>query len=151
MLSLRAIVYGILNVTQDTVGGILPGGIRREVIIWLRSIMAILLLICHNVQHVTPTSPIALMCMSDEIILSSIIGNRDFSGVWAVRPMSYANAIICPSSLPILGVGPNKHASVAAGSNHLYVAALCVLLVYAKDVMTHYQSMMLIQLFSPIM
>ncbi len=41
--SLSAMVNGILNVAQDTVGNILLGGIRREVIIWLRNIVAILL------------------------------------------------------------------------------------------------------------
>jgi hypothetical protein len=48
--------------------------------------------------------------MSNEILPSTIIGNRDISGVWAVRPMSYADAIACPSSLPILGVRPNESA-----------------------------------------
>jgi len=48
--------------------------------------------------------------MSNETTPSTIIGNRDFSGVWVVRPMSYADAITCPSSLPILGVRPNESA-----------------------------------------
>jgi hypothetical protein len=119
------------------VGNILLGGIKRDAIIWLQNIMAILLLICHNVWHMTPTSPIALMCMSNKIFPSSIIGNRDFSGVWAVRPMSYADAITCPSSLPILGMRSNESASTATGLNHSYAVALRVLLVYAKNVMTH--------------
>jgi hypothetical protein len=89
--------------------------------------------------------------MSDEIIPSTMIGNRDFSGVWVVRPMSYANAITCPSSLPILGVRSNECASTATGLNHLYAAAICVLLVYAKNVTTHARSMMLLQLIPPIM
>ncbi len=88
--SLTAVVNGILNVTQDTVGNILLGGIRREVIIWLQSIMAILLSICHNVQHVKPTSPITLMCRSKVIIPSSIIGNRDF-----FRCMGGKTHVIC--------------------------------------------------------
>ncbi len=133
------------------VGNILLDGIRREAIIWLQNIMAILLLICHNVWHVTPTSPIALMCMSNEIIPSWIIDNRDFSGVWVVRPTSYANAITCPSSLPILGVRSNESASTVTGLNHLYAVALRVMLVYAKNVTTHAQLMMLLQLIPPIM
>jgi hypothetical protein len=75
--------------------------------------------------------------MSNKIIPSLIIGNRDFSGVWAVRPMSYADAITCPSSRPILGVRSNKSASTATGLNHLYAVALRVLLVYAKNFKTH--------------
>jgi hypothetical protein len=65
--------------------------------------------------------------------------------------MSYANAITCPSSLPILGVRSNESASNATGLNHLYVVALHVLLVYAKNVTTHAQLMMLLQLIPPIM
>jgi hypothetical protein len=42
---------------------------------------------------------IALMCMTNLKKPSLIIGNKDFSGVWVIRPMSYANAIICLSSL----------------------------------------------------
>jgi hypothetical protein len=119
------------------VGNILLGGIRREVTIWLQNIMAILLSICLNLWHMKPTSPIALMSMSNVIIPSSIIGNRDFSGVWAVRPMSYADAITCPLSLPILGVRSNKSASNASGLNHLYAVALHDLLDYAKNVTTN--------------
>ncbi len=90
--------------TQDTVGNILLGGIRREVTVWLRNMMAILLSICLNIWYLKLTSSIALLCMSNVIVPSPIIGNRDFSGVWVVRPMSYADAITCPLSLPILSV-----------------------------------------------
>ncbi len=151
MSSLRAVVNGILNVTQDTVGNILLGGIRREVIIWLRNIMAISLYSCLNIWHMTPISSIALMCMSNMIIPSSIIGNRDFSGVWAVRLMSYADAITCLSSLPILGVRSNKSASNATGLNQLYVLAVHVLHVYAKNITMHARLMMLLQLILPIL
>ena len=97
-------VLGCLNVMQDMVGDILPGGIRQEVIIWLQSIVAILLYICMNVRLVIPTSSIALMCMSNVILHSQTIGNRDFSDVWVVKLMSYVNATKCHSSLPTLGV-----------------------------------------------
>ncbi len=101
-------VNGTLNVTQDTVGNILLGGIRREVTIWLQNMMAILLSICLNVWHLKPTSLIVLFCMSNVIVPSPIIGNRDFSGVWVVRLMSYADAITCPLSLPIHSMRSKK-------------------------------------------
>ena len=92
-------VLGRLNVMQDMVGDILPGGIRQEVIIWLQSIVATLLHICMNFHLVIPSSSIALLCMSNVILHSQTIGNIDFSDVWVV-----VNAIKCYSSLPILGV-----------------------------------------------
>jgi hypothetical protein len=97
-------VLGRLNVMQDMVGDILPGGIRQEVIIWLQSIVAILLHIFMNVRLVIPSSSIALMCMSNVILHSQTIGSRDFSDVWVVKLMSYVNAKKCHSSLPTLGV-----------------------------------------------
>ncbi len=48
-------MLGSLNVMQDMVGDILPGGIRQEVIIWLQSMVAILLYICMNVCLVIST------------------------------------------------------------------------------------------------
>jgi hypothetical protein len=77
------IVNGSLNVAQDMVGDILLDAIRREMTIWLGNILAILLLICLNFRHMNSTSSIALTYMSNVIMLSTIIGNRDFSGVWA--------------------------------------------------------------------
>jgi hypothetical protein len=75
--------------------------------------------------------------MSNTIIPSPIFGNRDSSGVWVVRPMSHADAIICPSSLPILDVRQNESASDAPGLNSLTVAAFHVLPIYAGNVTTH--------------
>ncbi len=78
---------GIPNVTQDTEGDILLGGIRKEATIWLPNIVAISLQNCLNVWLVISTSSIALRCMSKAIIITPNIGDRDYSGVWAVRPM----------------------------------------------------------------
>jgi hypothetical protein len=84
-IALTVAVLGRLNVMQDMVRDILPGGIRREVIIWLQSMVAILLYICMKVCLVIPTSSIALMCMSNVILHFQTIGNRDFSGVLVVK------------------------------------------------------------------
>jgi hypothetical protein len=46
--------------------------------------------------------------------------------------MSYADALICLSSLSILCVRQNDSASNATGVNHLFVVTFHVLLVYAK-------------------
>jgi hypothetical protein len=45
------------------------------------NMMAILLSIRLNVWHLKPTPSVALLCMSNVIVPSPIIGNRDFSGV----------------------------------------------------------------------
>ena len=105
VIPIPAVVNGIPNVTQDTEGNILLGGIRKEAIIWLPNITAIYLPNCLSVHlAILSTSLIARTSMSNSIMSTPNIGDRDFSGVWAVRPMLHANAIICHSFQPIFVV-----------------------------------------------
>ncbi len=145
------VAVGTMNVIQDMVGDIPLGGFRWEVIICHRNILVILLPICTNIWYARILIlSIALMCMSNVITPSPIFGNRESSGVWAVRPMSHANAIICHSSLPILDVKQNKSASNAPRLNPLSVAAFHVLPVYARNVTRHARLLMLLPSILPI-
>ena len=87
VIPIAIVVNGIPNVMRDMEGDILLGGIRKEATIWLPNILAISLQNCLNVRLVISTSSIALTCMSNVSMSTPNLGDRDFSGVWAVRPM----------------------------------------------------------------